>query len=91
MKEYYVVLVDEYGYSNYPTDYSPIGIIENVSMESIREVIAKYILAELNLDDDEGEEMLNEVVPNLIKNDCYNDVDAEVAFKIVKAPFFDYL
>lgn len=91
MKEYYVVLADDYGSSMYSTDYSPIGIIEEFNAKGIREVIAKFILAELNLDDDEGEEMLSDVVTKLIKNGCYNEVDAEIAFKIEKAPFFDYL
>ena len=88
MKEYYVVLVDEYGYSNNPTEFIPIGIIEKLCEDSVREVIAKFILAELNLDDDEGEEMLSEVVPNLIKNGRYHDVDAEMVFKICPTTLF---
>ena len=91
MKEYFIVLVDEYGYSNYQTEFYPIGIIEELNEKSVREVLAKYILSELNLDDDEGEEMLSEVVPNLIKSNRYNDVDAEVVFKICHAPFFNHL
>lgn len=89
MKKYFIVLADDYGISNYQTEFTPIGIIEEANEKSVRAVLAQYILTQLHCDDEECEEMLSDVVPNLIKTGRYNDVEAEVAFKIADAPFFN--
>lgn len=88
MKKYFIVLADDYGSSNCWTEFIPIGVIEEKNEDSIRTVLAHYISTELHLDDDEGEEMLAEALPELMKTGRYNDVDAEVMFKICPAPFF---
>lgn len=89
MKKYFIVLADDYGISNYQTEFTPIGIIEEKNEESVRAVLAQYISTELHCDDEECEEMLSDVLPNLLKTGRYNDIEAEVAFKITDAPFFN--
>lgn len=89
MKKYFIVLADDYGISNYQTEFTPIGIIEEVNEKSVRAVLAQYISTHLHLDDEEGEEMLSDVLPDLIKTGRYHDIDAEVVFKITHAPFFN--
>ena len=88
MKKYFIVLADDYGSSNCWTEFIPIGVIEENNEDSTRTVLAHYISTELHLDDDEGEEMLAEVLPELMKTGRYNDCDAEVMFKICPAPLF---
>lgn len=88
MKKYFIVLADNYGSSNCWTEFIPIGVIEEKNEDSIREVLVHYITTELHLNNDECDKMIAEVLPELMKTGRYNDVDAEVMFKIYPAPLF---
>ena len=46
MKKYFIVLADDYGISNYQTEFTPIGIIEEADEKSVRAVLAQYISTE---------------------------------------------
>ena len=88
MKKYFIVLADNYGGSIYFTEFNPIGVIEDNNEDSIREVLVHYITTELHLNNDECDKMIAVVLNGLMKEGRYNDVDAEVMFKIYPAPFF---
>ena len=88
MKKYFIVLADDYGSSNCWTEFIPIGVIEEKNEDSIRVVLAHYITTELHLDNDECDELIARVLPELMKAGRYNDCDAEVMFKICPAPLF---
>ena len=81
-KEFSVLLMNDWGSSNYTTHFSPIGILESATEEHIREVIIKECLYNWNLDDDEVEDFLNECIPALCGDNEWHSDEYEVAFKL---------
>ena len=83
-KEYSIISMNDYGSTNYVTDYKPIAILEDTTKETIGVIMAE-LADEWCLDDEEGREFIDKCVENLIKNKIYCDEDYEVSFKIETA------
>ena len=84
IKEYSVISMNDYGSTNYVTDYKPIAILEDTTKETIGVIMAE-LADEWCLDDEEGKEFINESVENLINNKTYCNDDYEVSFKLETA------
>jgi hypothetical protein len=89
MKEYYVVLVNDYASSNYTTEFCAKAIIENVTIENIRHILAN-MCDDWAMDDEEGIELIEEFIPELMEKKFHYSPDYELAIKIEKTPFYKF-
>ena len=83
-----VLLIKDWSESNYIPEYSPIGVIESVTPEAIREILAKECVINWNFDDEEANEFLDQCVNDLLTDGIYACEDYEVAFKLEKTYLF---
>lgn len=89
--EYSIILVNDWGCSNYTTHYSPIAIVEIASENVIKEILTKYFLEEMSYDENDINELLNECVPILATDNKYVSDEFEIAIKIESAKFYKHL
>lgn len=88
-KEFSVLLMKDWGESNYIPEYSPIGILEIASKEAIREILAKECVINWNFDDEEANEFLDQCSNDLFTDGIYACEDYEVAFKLESAFLYE--
>ena len=89
MKEYYVVLVNDYASSNYATDFCAKAIIEDVTIEKVRPILVN-MCDDWAMSDEDGIELIEEFIPELIEKKSHYSADYELAIKIEKAPFYKF-
>ena len=84
-----VLLINDYGCSNYHTDFESFAIFEDTSVlkELLIKALAPYFI-DWCYDDFESEEYVDTCYNELMTNRRYHDIEAEIIFKLEECKYY---